>query len=299
MRLAFGISRSVPEVASNVERFVMIKCMNYEKLATDLEKIVKEAGKIMLGAAADDKNHTEKSNAKDFVTVADIKAQNIITKRLNEMYPDIMVLSEEMTEEQQAHMYEPDFTGFIIDPIDGTYNFKRDMQESAISVGYIENGQPKVGAVLDPYKNELYIAIEGGGATRNGEQIHVSNQAQIQGASVATSNSYNDEAMAQNLHRHLAIYEKTGTMPWTNCPGSGVLIMTNVACGRFDIYHHNGLKPWDNAAAFLIIREAGGKVLTLKGEQAPFTSNAVLCGAPLLVDLLAGVFKGLDPKLLS
>jgi myo-inositol-1(or 4)-monophosphatase len=271
--------------------------MNYEELSLVLQDIVKQAGALMLGSR--ETASTEKSNAKDFVTVADIKSQNLIEKLLKEQYPDILVLSEEHPEEDRKQLFDLSFTGFVLDPIDGTYNFKRDMRESAVSIGYIEDGQPKTGVVYDPYKDELYTATIGKGAMRNGQPIHVSNQTELAGASVSTSNSYDDAAMARNLKRHLAIYEQTGIMPWTNCPGSGVLILAYVACGRFDIYHHNGLKPWDNAATFLIIREAGGKVLTLKGEEAPFTSATVLAGPPALVSKLQDVFGKIDKLLLD
>lgn len=258
----------------------------------------REAGTFMLGAQGDTKQ-TDKSNRKDFVTVADIKSQNIIVERLHQAFPGVMVLSEEHPEEMRARMYEDDFTGFVIDPIDGTYNFKRDMRESSISIGYIEEGQSRVGVVFDPYKDELFSAVIGQGAMRNNKPIHVSDQSELVAASVATSNSYDDAAMARNLRRHLALYELTGTMPWTNCPGSGVLILTYVACGRFDLYHHNGLKPWDNAAAFLIIREAGGVVRSLSGQNAPFTSSTVLAGNPKLVKVVEDIFAKIEPELLT
>lgn len=259
--------------------------------------IANEAGQYMLGSA--DTQSTDKTNTKDFVTVADIKAQAILRDRLLEHDENAIVLSEEDPEDVRAQMYEPNFTGYILDPIDGTYNFKRDMKESAISIGYIENGKPVRGVVYDPYKDEMYSAEEGSGAFRNGQSIHVSGQDDIVGASVATSNSYDDEAMARNLKRHLAIYDQTGHMPWTNCPGSGVLIMTNIACGRFDVYHHNGLKPWDNAAAFLIVTEAGGEVSKLDGSPATFTDNAVIIGNPSMVAKLNDVFQSLDAILLT
>ncbi len=250
----------------------------------------------MLGST--DTDSTDKLNTKDFVTVADIKSQAILRDKLLEIEPTAVVLSEEDPEEQRRAMYAPDFTGYVLDPIDGTYNFKRGMLESAISIGYIENGQAIRGVVYDPYKDEMYSAERGMGAFRNGEAIHVSSQTDIAGASIATSNSYDDEAMARNLRRHLSIYESTGTMPWTNCPGSGVLIMTNIACGRFDAYHHNGLKPWDNAAAFLIVTEAGGEVCRLDGGAAKFTDNAVIIGNPSMVSQLKSIFSAGDVELL-
>ncbi|HKX73313.1 MAG TPA: inositol monophosphatase family protein [Candidatus Saccharimonadales bacterium] len=271
--------------------------MDYEAANKTLQDIAREAGAFMLGS--DERESTDKTNVKDFVTVADIKSQNIIRGRLNAAFPGVAVLSEEDPEEARAQLFEPTFTGFVLDPIDGTYNFKRDMRESAISIGYIEGGRIKAGVIFDPYKNELFTVTEGKGAFRNGQPIHVSGQDGLAGASIATSNSYDDEPMVRNLNRHLAIYEQTGIMPWMVVPGSGVLLMANIACGRIDVYHHNGLKPWDNAVAFLLIREAGGKVLTLKGEEAAFTSATILGGTPAVVDALDEVFKKIDQTLLD
>ncbi len=216
---------------------------------------------------------------------------------MSQAFPDAIILSEEDDEKDRKAMYEPNFTGFILDPIDGTYNFKRDMRESAISVGYIQDGQPVAGIIYDPYRDELYEVEVGKGALRNGEPIYVSDQQKLEGANVATGNSYDDEAMARNLRRHLAIYETTGIMPWTSCPGSGVLTLAWVACGRIDAYHHNSLKPWDNAAAFLLIREAGGVVWTLDGDDASFTNNTVLAGTPKLASRCKAIFTGLDASL--
>jgi myo-inositol-1(or 4)-monophosphatase len=254
-----------------------------------LEAIAREAGVFMRNTAA--KSHTEKTNAKDFVTVADIKSQDIIRHELKNHYPDAVILSEEDPEEMRTQLFDKDFTGFVIDPIDGTYNFKRDMRESAISIGHITKGESDYGVIYDPYKDEVYAVAKGQGATRNGTPIHVNDQAGLAGSSIATSNSYDDAAMARNLRRHLAIFEQTGIMPWTSCPGSGVLIMAYVACGRIDVYHHNGLKPWDNAVGFLLVREAGGVVHDLQGgKHAPFTSPTVLMGGSHLVHVLEKLF---------
>lgn len=263
-----------------------------------LEQIAREAGAFMLGAGGLT-DSTEKSNRKDFVTVADIKSQDILRSRLEAAFPGAIILSEEDDEQARQAMYAADFTGFVLDPIDGTYNFKRNMRESAISIGYIENGDSVAGVIFDPYRDELYAAAKGKGATCNGKPIHVSGQTELNGSSIATSNSYDDEAMSRNLKRHLAIYEQTGTMPWTSCPGSGVLIMAWVACGRIDAYHHNGIKPWDNAAAFCIAREAGAEILTLTGEPARFTTSSLLIGTPVIVEDLKAIFSQLPVELKS
>lgn len=102
--------------------------MDLIKINQLLQQIVREAGKFML--AGTDLSAQQKTNAKDFVTVADIKSQNIIRKALTRALPDIQVLSEEDSEATRSALYQPHFTGVVIDPIDGTYNFKRGMQES-------------------------------------------------------------------------------------------------------------------------------------------------------------------------
>jgi myo-inositol-1(or 4)-monophosphatase len=262
-----------------------------------MKKAALAAGVYIKGT--EDREHTDKSNTKDFVTVADIKSQDILRQELSKSFPDAVILSEEDSEDDRKKLFDANFTGFVLDPIDGTYNFKRDMKESAISIGYVENGESIVGVIYDPFKDELYWVEKGKGAFRNDQPIHVSGQQELAGASVTTSNSYDANAMQRNLMRHLAIYDQTGDMPWTNCPGSGVLIMAWVACGRMDIYHHNGLKPWDNAAGFLLVREAGGVVQTLGGEEAKFTSATVLMGTPAIATKLRDAFSRMNPELLT
>lgn len=255
-----------------------------------MKHAAKKAGAFILGST--ERESTEKSNSKDFVTVSDIKSQNILRQELQAAYPGTIVLSEEDDETARQALFSRDFSGFVLDPIDGTYNFKRDMRESAISIGYVENGEPVAGVIYDPYKDELFEAVKGQGARLNGALLRMRQDVALKDASVCTSNSYDGEAMRRNLTRHLAIYDTTGTMPWTACPGSGVLIMAWLTIGRFDAYHHNGLKPWDNAAAFLVVREAGGKVVTLDGRDASFTTANMIIGVPGVVDRLVEVFAG-------
>lgn len=273
--------------------------MHGPELITNLESVAREAGRYLLDISDEDQRESEqKTNRKDFVTVADIKCQEIIVKRLQELYPNIIIVSEESPEAERAPVYEHDFTGFVIDPIDGTFNFKRGMRESAVSIGYIELGESSAGVIYNPYLDELYSAQKDRGAFRNGKKIAVSNNEDMASASVATSNNYNDEGMKRTLQRQIAIFDQTGHMPWMSCPGSAVIIMGNIASGRIDAFHHNSLKPWDNAAAFVLVREAGGVVKTLAGQDATFTSPTVLAGNPKIVEQLEAVFQKV-PNLLS
>jgi len=263
-----------------------------------MKQAAREAGAFIVGATGMTQS-TMKSGATDFVTVADIKSQDLLRESLLKSFPDVLVLSEEDSEEERKQLYDVDFTGFVLDPIDGTYNFKRGMKESAISIGYVDNGKPVAGVIYDPYRDEMFEAVLGGGAKMNGKSIRVSSQKELAASSVATSNGYDYDAAVRNLQRQIAIHQQTGVMPWISCPGSGVLGMAWVACGRVDAIHHTGFKPWDNAASFVINREAGAKILRLDGKEAKFTDSKVLIGTPAIADRLSETFQKLPPELLS
>lgn len=267
-------------------------------LLLTMQQAALEAGEFLLGKDAS-RESTQKTGANDFVTVADIKSQDLLRKKLAAAFPKERIVSEEDSAEARQALEAKDFTGFVLDPIDGTYNFKRNMQESAISIGYIKNGQPKAGVIYDPYKKELFSAQAGKGAACNGVAIRVSGQSGLEGASIATSNGYDFAAAARNFKRQLAIYEHTNIMPWTSCPGSAVLVLAWIAAGRIDAIHHTGFKPWDNAAGFLLVREAGGFVHTLQGKEAHFTDAKILAASPTVGKELEEVFSQLEPELLT
>jgi myo-inositol-1(or 4)-monophosphatase len=172
-------------------------------------------------------------------------------------------------------------TAWIIDPIDGTNNFKHNMAYSGVSIGYVENGKPTLGGIINPYRNLLYLASTANGATCNGQPIHVSSQFDFNaGTRVCTSNSSAKGGTLINLAR----FQNLGDV-WVDVLGSAVLIMTDVASGKLDLFHHNGLKPWDNTAAFLIAEEAGAKIVGLQGQPVTWLTNEVAMGNPKLVDL--------------
>ena len=226
-----------------------------------------------------------KSTQGDLVTAADLESEKVITQIIKAAYPDDAIISEETSEGQELLTPEhlPQLTGWVIDPIDGSKNFKDGMSYSGVSIAYIENGEAILGVVYNPYLKELYLAVKGEGVTRNGEPIHVSEKTSFDaGTRVCTSNSYEGGTQA-NLER----YAKLGHV-WVDVLGSSTLIMTDVASGRLDLYHHNGLKPWDNPAAFLIAKEAGAKITDLRGKPTTWlTSEVVMANEALVNEFIA------------
>ena len=223
-----------------------------------------------------------KSTAGDLVSAADIASQDVIGTVIRREFPEDIIVSEESPESHKVldPNLLPELTGWILDPIDGSNNFVKGMAYSGISIAYVEKGEVVIGGVCDPYRKDIFIAEKDHGATRNGESITVSNVTDFNpGTRVATSNSH-EGGTVENLKR----YQNLGHV-WVDVLGSAVLIMTDVACGRLDLYHHNGLKPWDNAAAFLIADEAGAKLTDLQGNPVNWLSSEIVLGNPSLVDL--------------
>ncbi len=247
-----------------------------------LVKALKAAGEVILHYDLNRLESQAKSSVGDLVTSADLESEKIIRNIIANDLPDDLLISEETAEGQDLLTVNKlhELSGWVIDPIDGTNNFIRGMRYSGVSIGYIENGSIVLGGIINPYTDEIYLAETGKGATCNGQLILVSSKTIFdKNTRVCTSNFQENGGTLENLAR----YQKLGDV-WVDSLGSAVLIMVDVASGKLDLYHHNGLKPWDNAAGFLILSEAGAKIVGLKGEPISWLSNEVVAGNPLLVD---------------
>ena len=165
---------------------------------------------------------------------------------------------------------------FVIDPIDGTTNFIHDYRSSAVSVGLLADGIPVYGAVLDPYKNELFSAYTGEGAFCNGERIAVSKHDLAHSLVCFGTSPYYKEELADgafSLAKDLFMSSSD-----IRRGGSAAIDMCAVACGRMDVFFENRLSPWDYMASYVIIHEAGGKMTNYRGEPVHFDApDAVVC----------------------
>lgn len=172
---------------------------------------------------------------------------------------------------------------WIIDPLDGTVNFLHGVPHVGVSVALYENGQPRVGVVVDVFRNEIFTATSGGGAFRNGEPISVSAQADLGAALVATGFPYDRRRRAASYGS--IIGEMLNHIQGIRRMGTASLDLAWVACGRYDAFWELKLAPWDVAAGILLIREAGGRVTDLDGVAArpgdptSIASNVVLAEA--------------------
>ena len=195
----------------------------------------------------------------DLVTDADIESEQKIIDSIRQVYPDHSILTEESGSLKGSEKYQ-----WVIDPLDGTTNFAHGLPICAISIAFIANHETTMGMVLNPFSGEFFTAIKGRGARLNGSPIHVSSTDCMIDALLATGFPYDTAGILGDLmDQFKANLEATQGVRRL---GSAALDLCYVACGRFDGFWEQGLKPWDTAAGALIVTEAGGTVTDNMGR---------------------------------
>jgi myo-inositol-1(or 4)-monophosphatase len=221
-------------------------------------KIVREAGRLMMNR---DMDVMQKGNNSNYVTSCDIAVEKFLSEKLRELLPGSLVIGEESDDNPSGGELL-----WVIDPIDGTSNFIRDIGISAISVGLVKKGEPYLGVVYQPYRDEMFYAKTGEGAYLNGERIHTS-QRDFAHSHLCSAMSLYDKQFAPPCFRIIdKIYREADDLRRL---GSAAVELVYLACGRVELYFEIRVFPWDAAGAIPIIREAGGQVEVLYHDSLP------------------------------
>lgn len=220
----------------------------------------------------------QKEGRGNFATAADLASEKMIIDLIKKHFPDDQILSEE-TNAQLPNFMSADHL-WVIDPIDGTNNYAHHRNYSCVSIGYAEQGIVKLGAVYNPFVDELFFAEKGRGAFVNNQRIVIGTQTSLSQGVICTDNSY-DHTIGK---RHLSLMLSIDPTPFMLIKGSAALIMCDIAAGRADLYFHTDICPWDNAAGFLMIEEAGGVTKNFRGKKITFDSAEIVVGNEALVD---------------
>jgi myo-inositol-1(or 4)-monophosphatase len=245
------------------------------------EAVARQAGRLARRYYDDRTNLTvEAKGVQDLVSTADRAVEDLIIGKLGGAFPGDSFLGEE-----GGATSEGDLTGdrlWVIDPIDGTVNFLRGIPHWAVSIAFMVDGEVEIGVAYDPMADELYSARRGGGATRDGAPIRVSDCDSLDKALVGIGFSYRLPAAV-----HVAAVEKALT---AHCEyrrtGGGTLGMTLVADGRFDGYWEAHINAWDVLAGYLIVREAGGWTSDFLAGDGLARGNPILACTPGIKDAL-------------
>ncbi|MFM7719969.1 MAG: inositol monophosphatase family protein [Sediminibacterium sp.] len=227
-----------------------------------------------------------KSSINDLVTEADHASEKAIIGLIQSQFPDHFILSEETGE-----MASLSDTKWIIDPIDGTINFANGIPICCVSIGVEHKGEMILGSVYNPFMNELFFAEKGKGANLNGKPITVSNKDSVLHSCLVTGFPYQ---YLDSENGPLQVFEKLvrKAIPVRRL-GSAALDLCWTAAGRFDGFYEHKLQPWDSAAGFLMVNEAGGKVTDLKGNAYnPYRPSIIATNGFIHEQLLSVVNGG-------
>lgn len=220
----------------------------------------------------------------DLVTQADTESENVIIKTIRSEFPRHGILAEESGEDNSSQD-----NLWIIDPLDGTTNFTHQIGCFCVSIAYANNSGIVCGVVLNPVTGELFTAEAGKGARLNGSSISVSKTETLTDSLVVTGFPYNVvDILPEIMTRLSSCIESTRGVRRL---GSAAMDLCYVACGRFEGFWEQNLKPWDTAAGWLIAKEAGATITDFTNGSYTLDKKEILATNGRIHDRMLQLMK--------
>lgn len=249
------------------------------------------AGKVILRHFDNiDRLQIEEKSKHDFVSEADLQAEKIIINTIKTAYPRHSILAEESGSDDADNDYQ-----WLIDPLDGTFNFIHGIPHFCVSIALAIKGKIEHGVIFDPIRQELFTATRGRGAYLNDKRIRVSTQRQLADAVIATNIPHAKNATAYQEYLQVFGACLSGCARMRHA-GSAALDLAYVAAGRFDSYWAHGLRSWDIAAGSLLVFEAGGLLCDFAGEEKYLESGNIIASTPKVLKNLMQTLTPVIPE---
>lgn len=246
-------------------------------------QVAREAGQFLLKRFRREFTVSHKGVV-NLVTDVDVAAEELIVSRILKAFPAHSVLAEESHNNTRRGAFN-----WIVDPLDGTTNYAHGHPVFAVSIALEIDAELQWGAVFDPVKDEMYTAQRGSGALCNDAAVHVSGVETLDASLLATGFPYDIRTSEKNnLDNFCAFALRTQGV--RRC-GSAALDFCYVAAGRYDGFWELKLNPWDCAAGFLLVREAGGAVTDFHGRPGSIYGGEVVASNGLIHDDMLAVLK--------
>jgi myo-inositol-1(or 4)-monophosphatase len=227
----------------------------------------------------------------DFVSAADRRAEQILRQELTKARPSFDLLLEEsgaIGEGKADHRW-------IVDPLDGTTNFLHAVPHFAISIALERQGELVAGVVYDPIKDELFAAEKGAGAYLNERRLRVSRRSELATCLIGTGIPVLDwPGRAKGFARQLE--RISDEVCGIRRLGTASLDLAYVAAGRFDGFWEYDLKPWDMAAGIVLVREAGGLVGRLEGDDDLLGRGTLIAASPAVYPQLGELLQSVAER---
>jgi myo-inositol-1(or 4)-monophosphatase len=229
----------------------------------DIKKVINIVNKTADLIEREKKNNEfYKKGDFNFVTAVDLKVQDFLKTELIELAPDIAMLGEES--DDMIDITQP---AWVLDPVDGTTNLMHGHHEYCVSLALWDGEKFELGVIFNPTTGEMFWAASGQGAYLFDERIHVSETISLEDSLIAIETSpYNKELTDSSFNKIAQVFKKCRDV---RCIGSSALDLAYVSCGRMDGYFTQILWPWDWAAGYIILKEAGG--IATKYDGSPLS----------------------------
>jgi myo-inositol-1(or 4)-monophosphatase len=234
---------------------------------------------------------TEKGRA-DYVSATDLAAQDACLSIIRDRHPEHAIMAEEDEGgmEPGPEVTPSDGPVWVVDPLDGTANFLHNHPMHAASVALAIDGTPVVGAVSCAPTDEHWWAARGHGAWKNGHSIGVSSLSDHHHALVGTGFPFKSESLLEEYAAQLVrVLAATGGV---RRGGAAALDLCYLAEGRFDAFWELFLNPWDFAAGWVIIEEAGGVTSRIGGAPLSLCQGGVMgANSPAMLEAISTLLE--------
>jgi myo-inositol-1(or 4)-monophosphatase len=225
----------------------------------------------------------------DFVTNADRRAEEIVFDELRKARPTYAFLGEEGGEVKGTDGQHR----WIVDPLDGTTNFMHGIPMFAVAIALERGGEIVASAIYNPVMDELFTAEKGGGAWLNDrKRLRVASRKHLADTVIVTG--INSQGRALDVLQLKQLAQVTPAVAGIRRTGSASTDLAWLAAGRFDGYWEAGLKPWDVAPGYLMVREAGGTVTDYAGTAGAIWNGQVIAGNEQIQGQLLKIVKAIS-----
>jgi myo-inositol-1(or 4)-monophosphatase len=248
-----------------------------------VEVIARQAGAVLLEGYGKT-HHVQQKGVIDLVTEFDRRSEDLILSFLQREFPEHAILAEESGANQTISEYQ-----WVVDPLDGTTNFAHGIPFFSVTLALLRKNTPILGVAYDPLRDEMFSAEAGKGATLNDNAIHVSSETDLGKAVISTGFPYDLRTNPRNnFSQFIQFQSRTQAVRHL---GSAALDCAWTAMGRLDGYWEFGVKPWDVGAGGLIVRESGGCVTSVDGEEDFLSGDTILVSNNLLHEQMLRVLR--------
>jgi myo-inositol-1(or 4)-monophosphatase len=245
------------------------------------ERACRDAGALQLEGLKKARQISFKSTI-NLVTDVDHACEKTIVQMIQGAFPDHDILAEEGSGVRKDSEYK-----WVIDPLDGTTNYAHGYPLFCTSIALEYRGEIVLGAVFEPNRGEFFLAEKGSGAHLNGQRLAVSSAAKLDHALLATGFAYNVRETANNNVDHFTNFLLSAQA--IRRDGVAAVDLCYVAAGRYDGFWELNLFPWDVAAGYLMILEAGGVVTDFRGEPFDIYKKEILANNGFLQESMVAL----------